>query len=130
MNSLWDSILEIIETFWVIALAIYGFISKFKNKIWKIDTKSWALKWKFADKFPVIVQYTPPIWVNSAEAWLLLHREAKAKDMLSLIYKWATEWLITLSIEEWSKPLLFGKPKQVITITKTWNINNETMHAY
>ena len=84
-SSLWNSLLEIIGTFGFIGLFIYAFIKKGKNKSSKIDTKSWALTWKFAEEFPVIVQYDPPQLLNSAEAWLLLHREARAKDMLSWV---------------------------------------------
>ena len=119
------------------ALSIFMFIKNIKNvfknvfktKTSKIDIKSWALNWDFAKQFPVIVQYTPPVGINSAEAWLLLHRKAEAKDMLSLIYKRAAEWLITLSIEEWEKPLI-GGPKQTVVITKIWNIINEKMPGY
>ncbi len=120
-SGLWSFLLEIIETLGFIGLFIYAFIKKGKNKISKIDTKSWALSWEFADKFPVIVQYEPPQWLNSAEVWLLLHREAQAKDMLSLIYKRAAEWLITLSTEktEWS---LLSKSKDIVIITKNRDI--------
>ena len=73
----------------------------------------------------MIVQYEPPKWINSAEAGLLIHREAKAKDMLSLIYKWASEWLIRLSFEEekWS---FFKKATKNIIITKIKDINPES----
>ena len=120
-GSFRDSLLSIIETFGFIGLFIYAYIKKRKNKISKIDKKSWFLKWEFADKFPVIVQYTPPQWINPAEAWLLLHREAKAKDMLSLIYKRAAEWLINISIEktEWS---IFSSSKDIVIITKNRDI--------
>lgn len=123
-SSLWDSLLEIFEALGFIGLIIYGFIKKGKNKKSKIDTKSWALKWDFAEKFPVIVQYTPPVWVNSAEAWLLLHREAQAKDMLSLVYKRAAEWLIKISTEK-TKWSIFSSAKDIIIITKNKDIQEE-----
>ena len=88
----------------------------------KIDRKSWTLKWDFSKQFPVIVQYEPPKWINSAEAWLLIHRGAKPKDMFSLIYKWASEWLIKLSFEEESWGLLKPATKNII-ITKVRDIN-------
>jgi len=60
----------------------------------KINLNEWKLKWKFAKDFPVIIQYNPPKWLNSADVWLLLHRQARAQDMLSLIYKRAYEGII------------------------------------
>ncbi len=59
--------------------------------------KKWNLKWKFAKKYPVIIQYNPPKWLNSAEVWMLLHRWATHTDLLSLIYKRTQEWLIQIS---------------------------------
>ena len=130
-NNLWDSISNIVsnslysllELFWIIGLIIIAF-KKFKNKSWKIDTKSWTLSWDFAKQFPVIVQYTPPQWLNSAEVWLLLHREAQAKDILSLIYKRAADWLINISTEktEW---FMFSGPKDILVITKNRDIPEE-----
>ena len=84
------------------------------KKSHKINLNEWKLTWKFAGQFPVIVQYEPPKWLNSAEVWLLLHRNnqySRAKDLFSLIYKWAAEWLITI------KPRINPKKE------KFWNIN-------
>lgn len=106
----------------MIALIIFAFTKRWKDFKNKIDRNSGKLKWDFAKQFPVIVQYEPPKWLNSAEVWLLLHREAKPKHMLSLIYKRAAEWLINLSVEEekWS---LFQTTTQYVTITKNNDIN-------
>ena len=60
----------------------------------------WILKWIFNKWQSVVIQYNPPGWLNSAEVWLLLHRQAETKDMLSLIYKRALEWFINISIEK------------------------------
>ena len=103
---------------WVIVFVIFCRKKlKLNNNNNKIDTKSWVLKWDLAKQFPVIVQYEPPKWVNSAEAGLLIHRGAKPKDMLSLIYKRAAEWLIKLSFEEedWS---FFKSASKNVVITK------------
>lgn len=77
----------------------------------------WYLKWEFAKQFPVIVQYEPPKWLNSAEVGILFHRKAEAKDMLSLIYGWAAEWLIKISTEksEWN---FLSKSQDAIVLTK------------
>lgn len=65
----------------------------------KINLRKYNLKWEFADKYKVIVQYAPPKWLNSAEVWLLLHRKAEIKDLFSLIYKRAAEWLIEIDAD-------------------------------
>ena len=129
-NSQWNSFLNhllwFFGDFWpYICLFFLIFVWKSIKKVWKIDTKSGALKWDFAAQFPVIVQYEPPQWLNSAEVWLLLHRGAKVKDMLSLIYKWAAQWLITLSTEktEWSS---FKKSTNYVIITKNMDIPEES----
>jgi hypothetical protein len=134
-NTWWDSssnrLLWTLGFFWIIGLFtfilawIFIFAWKAFKKIWKIDIKSGALKWDFAAQFPVIVQYEPPQWINSAEAWLLLHRWSRVKDMLSLIYKWAAQWLITLSTEktEWSS---FKKSTNYVIITKNMDIPKES----
>jgi len=75
------------------------------------------LKWDFAEKYHIVIQYTPPKWLNSAEVWLLFHRRALIKDMLSLIYKWAAQWLITLSAEYEFK--LFSKSTYVMINKKS-----------
>ena len=95
----WDfSLLKWLLVFWLVGLSTFLITRKMNPNIIK---KTWALKWKFAKKFPTIIQYEPPKWLNSAEVWLLFHRKAKPKDMLSLIYKRATDWLITIST--WNK---------------------------
>ena len=118
-----NNVLAGIVPFWMIALFIYTFIRKIKSA-GKIDTKSGALKWEFAKQFPVIVQYEAPKWINSAEAGLLLHRGARVKDMLSLIYKRAAEWLIRISTEEssWS---VFKRASKSIILTKIKDISSD-----
>jgi len=120
--------LEAFLYFGCFALFMFIIAKKYFKKDSTIDTKYGALKWDFAKEFPVIVQYTPPAWVNSAEASLLLNRKAEVRGMLSLIYKWAAEWLITLSVEQ-SQKIWFWKPKQTIIINKIWNFN-ESMPGY
>ena len=68
--------------------------------------KWWVLRWKQKRKYPVIIQYSAPKWINSAEAWFLLHRYASSTDIFSLLYKWQAEWLISISVEKtknWEK---------------------------
>ena len=71
-------------------------ISKYIIKKWKINSKQNKTRKDFKKKYPVIVQYTPPKWLNSAEVWLLLNRHVKPQDLLTLIYKWASEKYIQI----------------------------------
>ena len=105
-------------------LVIFVFKKLFKKILSNLNGKSWNLRWNFSKQYPVIVQYDPPKWINSAEAWLLIHRKAQAKDLLSLIYKWACEWLIKISVEktEWS---FFVKSKETVILTKISDITDD-----
>lgn len=125
LNVIWGFIPRILGIGWVIFLIIFGLKKISKNNANTIDRKSWALKWDFANQFPVITQYEPPKWLNSAEVWLLLHRGAKSEDILSLVYKRAAEWLISFSVEyeEWLlKKLIY---KNVLVISKNKDISEE-----
>lgn len=96
----------------IIFMIICGFWSFFK-KMKKIDLNEWKLHWELAKKYPVIVQYEPPKWLNSAEVGLLLHRDATFQDMLSLIYQRSTKWLIKIS----------KKDKDTVTIKRVKDID-------
>ncbi len=113
----------IVMCFLAVWVAIWAIVYAFKKFLERIKN-SRALKWDFAKKFPVIIQYEPPKWLNSAEVWLLLHRRSEVKDLLSLIYKWAAEWIINISLEDKS---FFDKltNNDVITITKIKDIPEE-----
>ena len=69
----------------------------------KIDLHCWELKWDFSKKFPVIIQYEPPKWLNSAEVWFLLYRKVRTKDLFSLIYGWKADGFIDIKLEGNSK---------------------------
>ena len=49
---------------------------------------------KYKEEKSLIIQYDPPKWLNSAEVWLLLNKQGWKLCILSLLYVWATEWLI------------------------------------
>ncbi len=132
LSQIFEWFLSFLIPIWIVVLIIILRVKNigkslglFKGEEGLIDRKSGKLKWDFAKQFPVIVQYEPPKWVNSAEAGLLLHRGAKPKDILSLIYKRASEWLIKLSFEEdeWS---FFKKATKNVIITKIRDINPES----
>ena len=71
-------------------------ISKHIRKKWKINSKLVKIRKDFEKKYPIIVQYAPPKWLNSAEVWLLLNRRESTQDLLTLIYKWANEKCIQI----------------------------------
>ena len=78
----------------LIIVSVY-FIMKFLRGKWM-----WIKK-EFREKYPVIIQYNPPKWLNSAEVWILLHRYSNPKDTFSLVYKRAYEWII--KIQSWQE---------------------------
>ena len=58
----------------------------------------------------VIVQYTPPKWLSPSEIWMIYYRKYKASNINCLIYKWASEWKISLKKEWYNKTnLIFLK---------------------
>ena len=120
-----DSISKYFDTPWwqvaffvVIILAFLLLLSPFvilsvliiwwASKIWTGD--KWVKK-EYQEKYPVIIQYEPPKWLNSAEVWILLHRYCSPRDLFSLVYKWAAEWLIAFDKKD--KKIPFIKLKDI-----------------
>ena len=79
----------------ILLVLLIKFIIRLVKNHWE-----WIKK-DFKEKYPIIIQYNPPKWLNSAEVWILLHRYEDPKDTFSLIYKWASEWFI--KIQSWKK---------------------------
>jgi len=104
-------------------------INRIRRKISaKRDSIVWKLTWKYADKYPVIVQYNPPEWISSAIAWALLHRKARPIHMISLVYKRLDAWLISIKIKEKkhfyeTKKLLIKKLKKIPDDTPNYEKN-------
>ena len=78
-------------------LLILNLVLEFNNK--KKKNHPVSLSKKFGNKYPVVIQYTPPKGINSAEAWLLYNCKVEPTDLTSLIYQWAYDWL--LEILDW-----------------------------
>lgn len=71
-----------------------------------------------AREFPVIVQYNPPD-ISPAEASLLIHRHAEPISLISLIYKWASEGLVSIKADYKNDTSWSGNKKiKKITIEK------------
>jgi len=86
----------IILTPFIAFMTVIVKISKHIIKKWKIKSKQVKIRKNFEQKYPIIVQYTPPKWLNSAEVWLLLNHRENTQDLLTLIYKWAYEKYIQI----------------------------------
>ena len=91
-------ILALFLLFFTPIIIILVILLKFLSKLF---VNKWWIKKEFKEKYPVIIQYNPPKWLNSAEVWLLLHRYSNPKDTFSLVYKWAYEWII--EIQSWQE---------------------------
>ena len=74
--------------------------------------------WKdFERKYPVIIQYNPPKWMNSAEAGLLFNCRVDPVDITSLIYQWASNNFIFIDYQ--SKSNNSKKIKSITLIKKS-----------
>ena len=51
---------------------------------------------KYLKKHPIVIQYQPPKNMRPAEMWILYHCSAKICHITSIIYKYATEWYLSL----------------------------------
>ena len=85
---------------WVLWVVLYfSFIWIQKKKISKP-----ASLWKvYSKKYPIIIQYTPPKWINPAEAWLLYNCSIEPTDLTSLIYQRKFEKLIDIKTFRWEE---------------------------
>lgn len=91
---LWNLKLAIFIVIFSLFLLILSVVLKIKNKKRKVAPVK--LSKKFRDKYHIVIQYTPPKGINSAEAWLLYNCKVEPTDLTSLIYQWAYDWLIEL----------------------------------
>ena len=80
---------------WIVVYYVFGFLQK------KILSRPASLWKAYAKKYPIIVQYAPPKWINPAEAWLLYNRSVEPTDLTSLIYQWKFENLIDVKTFVW-----------------------------
>ena len=103
---------SILIIFWFLILSVWvRFVSNLlSKKITSVNVKS---------KYPIIVQYTPPKWMNSAEAWLLYNCRVDPIDMTSLFYQWANEKIITIACVNKSSS---SKDIERVIITRLKNI--------
>lgn len=94
-------------------------LSMFIKKWWP-EIKESELANKLEKEGPIVVKYTPPEWINCAEAWMLYDCFLQERDLTSLLYKRAVEWFISISLDEnWT----FNKSTWFI-MTKLKDINS------
>ena len=90
----------------IVWFAFNFIVKKVKNRpVWL-----WS---KYKKKYPIIIQYMPPKWINAAEAWLLYNLKVEPTDLTSLIYQWKFEWLIDITTFKWK-----NSNKEYVKLTK------------
>jgi len=88
--------------FYIVCLALWIVLYYCIQFLKKKKISSPASLWrKYSKKYPVIIQYAPPKWINPAEAWLLYNCSVEPTDLTSLIYQWKFENLIDIKIFKW-----------------------------
>lgn len=82
----------------VIWVALYYFLEKLQAKKVSKPASLWKV---YSKKYPIIIQYVPPKWINPAEAWLLYNCCVEPTDLTSLVYQWKFEKLIDIKTFKW-----------------------------
>ena len=88
--------------FYIVCLVIWVSLYYFLEKLQAKKVSKPASLWKvYSKKYPIIIQYTPPKWINPAEAWLLYNCSVEPTDLTSLVYQWKFEKLIDIKTFKW-----------------------------
>jgi len=87
----------ILVVLFIIILFIIKYVENFQKSI---PAQLWD---EYKKKYPIIMQYAPPKWINPAEAWLLYNLRVDPTDLTSLIYQWKFDWLIDIEMFVWKK---------------------------
>ena len=88
--------------FYIVCLIMWGVLYYFLESLQAKKVSKPASLWKlYSKKYPIIIQYTPPKWINPAEAWLLYNCSVEPTDLTSLIYQWKFEKLIDIKTFKW-----------------------------
>ena len=100
---IWKSIIESGHLWFYIICLVWGVaLYFFINFLQKNKTSKPASLWRvYSKKYPIVVQYFPPKWINPAEAWLLYNCSVEPTDLTSLIYQWKFEKLIDIKTFKW-----------------------------
>lgn len=90
--------------FWFIILCVslyFGLSVFIQRKTGEYKEKPASLPKEYLKKYPIIIQYTPPKWINPAEAWLLYNCRVDVTDLTSLIYQWTLDWILSIKNISW-----------------------------
>lgn len=100
---IWKAVIESWHLlFYVACIVIWIIIYFIFNRVQKKTKNKPASLWKlYSKKYPIIIQYAPPKWINPAEAWLLYNRSVEPTDLTSLIYQRKFEHLIDIETFIW-----------------------------
>jgi len=90
----------ILYVIWFIIL-ISVLLSFIQRKAEEKKEKPVSLPKEYLKKYPIIIQYTPPKWINPAEAWLLYNCRVDVTDLTSLIYQWTLDWILSIKNISW-----------------------------
>ena len=82
----------------ILWIVVYYYFEYVQKKRLNKPASLWEV---YAKKYPIIVQYAPPKWINPAEAWLLYNCSVEPTDLTSLIYQWKFEKLIDIKTYKW-----------------------------
>lgn len=94
----------LIYIFWCIILlvSLYFCLSLLiKRKKGEYKENPVSLPKEYLKKYPIIIQYTPPKWINPAEAWLLYNCRVDVTDLTSLIYQRVMDWILSIKNISW-----------------------------
>lgn len=95
---IWSGHLLFYITCLIIWIVIYFVFNQVQKKIKNKPASLWKI---YAKKYPIIIQYAPPKWINPAEAWLLYNCSVEPTDLTSLIYQRKFEQLIDIKTFTW-----------------------------
>ena len=77
-------------------------------------------------KYPVIVQYDPPKWLNPSEVWLLYNKSFESTNIDCLLYKWEHEWLIEID-DKWNWTMILNRNKEIDNKVPSYERQYRTM---
>ena len=107
----------------IVWVLIFSFLIRFISNLLRkriAPVKIWK---KFGINYPIIVQYTPPKWINSSEAWLIFNCRVDPIDMTSLFYQWKNDKIIAINCV---KKTPSSNDIQRVIITKLKDIPDES----
>ena len=107
----------------IVWVLIFSFLIRFISNLLRkriAPVKIWK---KFGINYPIIVQYTPPKWINSSEAWLIFNCRVDPIDMTSLFYQWKNDKIIAINCVKKSPS---SNDIQRVIITKLKDIPDES----